>query len=501
MSERADRLEHEAESVWSKGRTADALRLRAEAYDAFMAEARLADAAMSAVLLAILHMGRGDEPQAMGWLGRAGDLANQVPASRVHGYLLFLSEVEPDLRSGRPAAAVDAARRLRELGRRIGDPDLVALELHAEGRGLVKAGNVADGLKLIDEAMLGMSGGKLSSFMCGTLYCHTIATCHEVADIRRMSRWSDMAEEWTDATSATVFDGLCAVHRAQLQLLRGEWDKAESTALNVLPLLDDSRVDYAAEAWYVVADARRLRGNRSAADAYAEAHARGRDPQPGRALLQLSAGDALGAARAIKAAIAAAGSDPLRRTPLCAAAVDIFLSAGAIDDARASAAELERTAATYPTSGLEALAVTARGSVLLAGGDAEGALPVLRAACQRWLELAAPMAAASICERLAQAYESFGDEASAAAELARARATYGRLGLRTAALPDGLSRREAEVLGLLAAGKANREIAEELVISDRTVARHLTNIYRKVGVTSRTQAARYAIDHGLATVS
>ena len=300
MSERADRLEHEAESVWLEGRTADALRLRAEAYDAFVAEARPAEAAMSAVLLAILHMGRGDEPQAMGWLGRASDLANEIPESRVHGYLLFLSEVEQNLRSGRPAAAVDAARGLKELGRQIGDPDLAALGLHAEGRGLVKAGNVVDGLKLIDEAMLGVSGGRLTSFMCGTLYCHTIAACHEVADIQRMSRWSDVAEEWTDATSALVFDGLCAVHRAQLQLLRGEWDKAESTALSVLPLLDASRVDYAAEAWYVVADSRRLRGNRSASDAYVEAHARGRDPQPGRALLQLRAGDAPGAAKAIK---------------------------------------------------------------------------------------------------------------------------------------------------------------------------------------------------------
>ena len=141
------------------------------------------------------------------------------------------------------------------------------------------------------------------------------------------------------------------------------------------------------------------------------------------------------------------------------------------------------------------------GSVLLSGGNAEGALPVLRAACQRWLELAAPIEAARVCERLAEAYESFGDDASAAAELARAQATYRRLGVRAAELPGGLSRREAEVLALLAAGRSNREIAEELVISDRTVARHLTNIYRKIAVTSRTQAARYAIDHGLATIS
>ena len=93
-----------------------------------------------------------------------------------------------------------------------------------------------------------------------------------------------------------------------------------------------------------------------------------------------------------------------------------------------------------------------------------------------------------------------GDDASAAAELARAQETYRRLGLRAAELPGGLSRRKAEVLALLAAGRSNREIAEELVISDRTVARHLTNIYRKIAVTSR-EARRYAMDHGLATLS
>jgi DNA-binding NarL/FixJ family response regulator len=501
VSERADTLEQAADSVWLEGRTADALRLRAEAFEAFVAEGRPAEAAMSAVLLAILHLGRGEEPQASGWLGRAGDLAKDVPGSRAQGYLLFLGEVEQNLRGGRPAAAVDAARQLRELGHRIGDPDLAVLGLHAEGRSLLRAGNVAGGLKLIDEAMLGVSGGRLTTFMCGTLYCHTIAACHEVADLLRMSRWSQVAQTWVDATSAVVFDGLCAVHRAQLQLLRGELLEAESTALGVVALLDSARIDYAAEAWYVVADSRRLRGVVSAAEAYAEAHARGRDPQPGRALLQLRSGDAAGAARAIRAAMAAAGPDPLKRAPLCAAAVDIQLAAGAIDDARAAAAELERTAATYPTSGLQAMEVTARGTALLCAGDAEGALPALRAACQRWLELASPIEAARVCERLAEAYEALGDHASAAAELARARATYGRLGIRATELPDGLSRREAEVLGLLAAGGSNREIAQALVISDRTVARHLTNLYRKIGVTSRTQAARYAVDHGLATSS
>jgi DNA-binding NarL/FixJ family response regulator len=285
-------------------------------------------------------------------------------------------------------------------------------------------------------------------------------------------------------------------------LLRGEWDEAERNALQVGADLDANRIDYAAEAWYVVAEARRLRGNPSAADAYDEAHARGRDPQPGRALLRLQEGDPAGAATSVRAAVAAVGPDPLRRAPLCAAAVEIAVAAGRLDDAAAAASELAETASTHATSGLEAMAAAARGAVLLAEDRAEEALPVLRDACRRWHELGAVYDAAGTCVRLAEAYRALGDEASAAAEVARAETTYERLGAHRPAPdpPDGLTRRECEVLSLVADGRSNREIGERLYISDRTVARHLTNIFFKIGVTSRTQAARYAIDHGL-TVS
>jgi DNA-binding NarL/FixJ family response regulator len=153
----------------------------------------------------------------------------------------------------------------------------------------------------------------------------------------------------------------------------------------------------------------------------------------------------------------------------------------------------------YATSGLEAMAAAALGAVLLAEGRAEEALPVLRDASRRWQELGAAYDAAGVCVRLAKAYRALGDEASAAAEVARAQATYERLGAHRPAreLPDGLTRRECEVLALVADGRTNRQIGEALYISDRTVARHLTNIFTKIGVTSRTQAARYAIDHGL----
>ena len=214
---------------------------------------------------------------------------------------------------------MDAARRIQDLGRRLGRPDLVALGLNGEGRALIRSGHVVDGLKLLDEAMVTVLDGRLAPFASGTLYCHTIATCHEVADIRRMSRWIDLTEQWLATFPAAVaFGGMCRVHRAQLQLLRGEWDEAERNALQVGSDLDANRIDYAAEAWYVVAEARRLRGDPGAADAYDEAHARGRDPQPGRALLRLQGGDPAGAATSVRAALSAVAPDPIApRSAVC----------------------------------------------------------------------------------------------------------------------------------------------------------------------------------------
>ena len=496
----ADDLAAYADAVWWLGRIEDNLRLGAAAYDAFLAESRPAEAARTAMVLGIFHMARGDEPQAVGWLGRAGRLAEGIPECPVHGYLLNFTAVEASLMAGQPAAAVDAARRVQDLGRRVDAPDLVAVGMNGEGRALIRSGHLVDGLALLDEAMVTVLDGQLAPFISGTLYCHTIAACHEVADVRRMTRWTDLAERWlTTFPAAVFFGGLCGVHRAQLLLLRGEWDEAEQVALRVVVDLDANRIDYAAEAWYVVAEARRLRGDPGAADAYDEAHARGRDPQPGRALLLLQTGDAAGAATSVRSAVAAVGADPLSRAPLCAAMVEIAIAAGRLDDAVAAASELEATAATYATSGLEAMAAAARGAVLLAEGQAEEALPVLREACRRWHELGAAYDAAGTCVRLAEAYRALGDAVSAAAEVERAKAVYERLGVHWPAweAPEGLTPRECEVLALVADGRSNRQIGEALYISDRTVARHLTNIFHKIGVTSRTQAARYAIDRGM----
>ncbi|WP_109474155.1 helix-turn-helix transcriptional regulator [Ornithinimicrobium cavernae] len=501
----ADDLAAYGGSEFWLGHMGDSMRLCAAAYDAYRAESRPADAAISAVFLGILHLAMGDEPQGTGWIGRAGRLVADLPECAAHGYVLFTTEVVPNLLRGRPAEAATAARRIQDLGRRLGETDLITIGIHSEGRALLRSGQPADGLALMDEAMMSVLDGRLTPFNQWTLYCFTLEACHEVGDVRRMSRWTELTEQWLATRPAAsalgpAFGGMCAVHRAQLHLLHGTWDEAERAAL-VAAQVEGVRLDYAAEAWYVIAESRRLRGVPGAAEAYDEAHSRGRNPQPGRALLRLADGDAEGAHRSVRSALAAAGDDPLRRVPLCAAAVETALAAGRIGDADAAVSELEQTASSWGTSGLRAVATAARGAVLLAEERVVEALPVLTDACRRWQELGAVYDAARTCASLAEAYRALGDEESARAETALAEATYQRLRARRTPsdAPDGLTDRECEVLVQVAEGRSNQQIAEVLSISDRTVARHLTNIFHKICVTSRTQAVRYAIDHGLVT--
>jgi DNA-binding CsgD family transcriptional regulator len=217
------------------------------------------------------------------------------------------------------------------------------------------------------------------------------------------------------------------------------------------------------------------------------------------ALLRLAQERYEDAGAAIRAALVAHAADELACVPLWVAQVEIAAATGGVDDAEAACGRLEEMAGRYRTSGFEAEALTARGAVELARGRAEAALPVLREACRRWRELSADYHAARVCVRLAEAYRSLGADDAARLELAAAAAVFGRLaGEQPSARPDGLTAREAEVLALVAAGRSNRDVAAALVISEKTVARHLANIFVKIGVGSRTEAAAYAFMHGIA---
>jgi ATP/maltotriose-dependent transcriptional regulator MalT len=264
----------------------------------------------------------------------------------------------------------------------------------------------------------------------------------------------------------------------------------------------------AGAAFYELAELHRLRGEFAEAEvAYRDALRYGGDIQPGMALLWLAQGRTDAAAAAVRRALSEA-ADLIQRAPLLPAAVEVLAAAGDLTGAAQAAAELAAVAGELGTTALEAMSGQATGTVRLAEGAAEKALPVLRAACRQWHELDVPYEAARTRVLIARACRTLGDRESAGLELDAARRVFAELGaaadvsgvdgLRGSGVDTGgLSPRELEVVRLVAAGRSNHAIAAELVLSEKTVARHLSNIYGKLGVTSRTAAAAYAYEHGL----
>ncbi|HEX3214278.1 MAG TPA: LuxR C-terminal-related transcriptional regulator [Actinomycetota bacterium] len=500
-----------ADAAWWLGDVEEASAVLEEAYRRHLDEGRPGPAAMAAIGIGVNHLLRGDGVVGSGWVARAQRALRDQPERAEHGYVLYL-ELEGALGGDDPAAVAATARRVRDIGRRHADPNLVAAGDLFEGRALVRQGRMADGMAMLDEAMLAVLSGELGPEWAGNIYCHLMAAFAELGDVRRAAEWTEATGRWLAGLPAAVlFTGVCRVHRSQVLQRKGEWAQAEREADLVCRDLAGLHVAGAAEGHYQLGELRRLRGDLDGAEeAYRHAHRLGRDPQPGLALLRLAQGRAATAAASIRAALTAVTADRLARAWLCAAQVEIALAAGDPTTAGRACDELQRTASTYGSSGLEAGALQARGAVLLAGGRPDAALPTLRAACRRWQELDAPYDAARVRLLLARSYQALGDADAAGRELEEAGAVFERLGAgpdagRVAALrgrpllPGGLTGREAEVLALVAAGRTNREIAASLVLSHKTVARHLSNIFAKLEVSSRTQAAAYAFEHGLAT--
>jgi ATP/maltotriose-dependent transcriptional regulator MalT len=508
----ADDLFALADAAWWLGDVDRSVSAGEEAYRRYLQGDRPSNAAMAALGVALNLLLRGDEALGSGWMSRAVRLVADRPDTAEHQYLRYLTQVEVfiaeagSLSDADFEAAVDGAREVRRAGERLGDANLVAVGTMAEGRLLLKRGRAGPGLQLLDEAMVCVLGENLAPEWAGSVYCHLMEACHEAGDVARAREWTRATERWLETLPAAVlFRSICRVHRSQVLQTLGAWDKAEAEASKVCREVADVSPATAAEGRYQLGELYRLRGAHAEAElAYEQAHENGRDPQPGLALLRLAEGRVDVAQATIRAAVVARGGDVLSSFPLWRAQVDIALAAGDTTEAEQACAAVEDVAARYATSGFECDALHARGAVELACGRTEAALPVLREACRRWRALGADYRAAEVCVLLSEAYRNLGADDSAELELSAARAVFDRLGAAralddTRELPGGLTAREAEVLALVAAGRSNREVAEALVISEKTVARHLSNIFVKIGVTSRTEAAAYAFHHGLHT--
>lgn len=501
-------LDAYAESAWWLARFDEALSCYERAYRQHVADGQPRRAAMSALMLAITCRLVGEAAASAGWMARANRVLRTAPENVEHGYLCFL-EIAAAMDRGDLDQALGLAGRMQHLGRRHDDPTLSALGVLFEGRALAKLGKVGEGMALLDEAMLAATSGELRPLWTGAIYCMLLDACHELVDLRRAAAWSEAAGRWCEALpSATLFPGICRVHRAELLAVAGDWPRAEAEAARAAEQMRGIDVFAAAGGLYEVGEIRRLRGDLAAAEeAYRAARDCGRDPQPGHALLRLAQGQTVAALASIQAALNSEQAGRLARARLLHALVEIALASSDLRTAAEAADELEETADLYASPGLRAGAGRARGTLLLAEGRPAEALAVLRASAKSWQELGAPYEAARARVLLAAAYAGVGDEDAAELERAAARVVFTRLGARPdldrieqsapGALPGGLSQREAQVLRLVAAGNSNRTVAGELHLSEKTVARHLSNIFTKLAVTSRAAATAYAFEHHL----
>ncbi len=504
----ADDHDARAECAHWLGLADETIASYVEAYNGHVAADLPRKAALSAFMLAIYTRLQGEGTQADAWLARSERLlADDAEESAEHGYPLYLRSAA--LMGSDLEAAATSARRMQDLGKRFGDDTLVALGVFFEGRALIKQARVREGLALLDEAMLAALSDDLKPMWTGAIYCGLLDACHELVDHRRAREWTEATSRWVQPLPlASLYPGICRVHRAEIMHVHGQWAEAEAEALGATQDMQGIDVFVVADAWYEVGEIRRRRGDLAGAEeAFAKAHEVGRDPQPGLALLRLAQGKADVALASIAATLAAFGGSRLERGPLLAAQVEIALRAGDMALAEQAAKELVEIADTFDSTGLRALGHCRLGAVSLAQGQPVAALGALRVASTAWHEIGAPYDLARCRMLLAEAYEMLDDRDAAAREHAAARATFERLGadadLRyldggtAAPTPGGLTAREAEVLRLVAQGRTNREIAGDLVISEKTVARHLANIFAKIGVTSRSAATAYAYEHAL----
>jgi ATP/maltotriose-dependent transcriptional regulator MalT len=490
------------------GRDDESVAFLERAHHRYLEQGETLRAVRAATWIGINLATRGAVGPASGWLGRAQRLLEQVPGeSPEQGYLLiplvFQHEAAGDFEGAAGVAAEAAA-----IGQGFGDRDLFAIGLQAQGYMLIKAGRVQDGLALLDEAMVTVTTGDLLPFVTGIVYCGVILACQEVFEVGRAREWTLALTEWADRQPELLaFTGRCRIHRAEILQLGGSWADALDEAHRACErLIETNNSAAAGVAYYRHGELLRLRGEFAAAEeAYREASRLGWEPQPGLAQLRLAQGKRDAALAAIRRASSETG-EPLKRAALLPAHVEIALAAGEVEEARSACNELQGLAGRYESAMLTAMVAYAHGVVALAEGDPNAALVALREAQRIWVELGAPYEVGRTRVLLAEVCSALGDSESAALELDSARETFRKLG----AAPDlarldgtssrevhGLSRRELEVLRLIASGKSNRQIAAELVISEHTVARHVQNIYAKLGLSSRAAATAFAFERDL----
>jgi DNA-binding NarL/FixJ family response regulator len=507
-----EHLEQLAITAHCLGKGDESVDAWARAHTAYLSGGQFEQAAMAACWCSFVLITRGEFALGSGWLARAQALCDDHQldcAARwfVQGQLAAGAMLGGDYRSALPMF-----EETQQQADRLRDSNGMTLSRLGRGQCLAFLGRPSEGLPLLDEVLVAVTTDEVSPLVAGLAYCAAIDCCQQSLDVRRAQEWTTALSRWCDRQPDIVpYRGNCLVHRAEILTLHGAWAEAYDEVQRARSWLDDGvGGPPLGHAYYRLGELHRLRGEYPEAEtAYKQASQNGHETQPGLGLLRLAEGHVDSARAALRRALEEA-VDVLVRARLLGAQVEVALAASDVPTARAAADELGSIAAAAEVPLLAAHARSAHGAVLLAENDARQALGLLRGAWSSWQQLDVPYEAARVRILLGSACRALGDEDTAEMEYDAALWVFQELGAAPdisrvqklsrrghRAAPGGLSIRELQVLRLVAAGKSNRAIADELFLSEKTVHRHLSNIFGKLDVGSRAAATAYAFQHDL----
>jgi LuxR family transcriptional regulator, maltose regulon positive regulatory protein len=503
--ETPEALEGLSWAAWWLDDRAAVFDARERAYGAYKAAGDPAGAARMATWLASDELDfHGAVAVASGWLARGHRLLDPLGPGPDHGWIAFLDGYLAHA-GGDTAQAAGLGRRAAQLGRRFGVPDLEMLGLALEGATLVACAEVPDGMRRLDEAtVLALEGDTTIPISRAWACCFLVTACTEVRDYERACTWCDRIAEFADRYGSRYMLAFCRAEYGAIHLWRGRWGDAAA-------LLEESVADYARSrpGWVgqplaTLAELRRRQGRSADAAVLLDRAGPSGTAQLCQARLALDAGDAQ---RAVELAERVLRRLPPERRLARASALELATRAqaarGALDEAARTLAELRAVARLVGTAPLRAAADLAEGVLAAEAGDHERARTLLEDAIDGFERSGGPYDAALARIELATTLAALGRPGDAAREAEVAAARLDALGAPVAAArarviaraagTAGLSRREHEVLGLLAEGLTNRQIAARLVLSEHTVHRHVANILCKLGVPSRAAAVARAI--------
>ncbi|RZS68535.1 regulatory LuxR family protein [Agromyces ramosus] len=490
-----------------RGEPAASVDALSRAYEGHLAGEDTAGAARSAGWLALDLIELGDFTRSVVWAKRAMRVADAMAEPGAMAGFVRLAPAVAQLGSGNPEEARQEFEAVLTIAEQHDDRELAAVTRLGLGKTLIETGASAEGFRCFDRAMTAVAAGDVAPVSAGVISCALISDAIMAFDLERAGEWTSVLDRWCrDQPELITFSGQRHALQAALLLIRGAWAEASTAVELALSRFraGDYRAVYGAP--YQLAELGRLRGAfHSAEESYRRAGESGWEPQPGLALLQLALGRTHRAQDEIRRS--AAGADPFTRRFLLPAVVEIEVAAGDVDAARRAVDELRAAGRSTPTPMLAATVAAAEARMQLAAGDPSAALGAAHDATRAWQSIGAPYERARCMVTAGRALLDLGDRDAAHAEFRGARDVFAALGAdpALAELADlmgdrragVLTARELEVLRLVSTGLTNRAIGARLSLSEKTVARHLSNIFGKLGLSTRAAATAYAYENGL----